>query len=256
MINLPNDDARRRAVEESLRLQVSFENVLARKLLKELRQFGGEARDGYKENEVEGLDRPWREHTERLRGVLLPAIESEMVFFGGRAIERLILTGVLSKQPTSSLDAFNQAVNYHIRTEGARKVVEISGTSRKIINSAVEDGLKTGQTREAIAQRIFNNNAGEIGKKRARIIASTETHSASVTADYFAMESTGIPFKKRWLTFIDQRTRGHHITADGQVKESSQPFEVGGQLLMHPGDPAGNAANVINCRCQMVYDFE
>jgi hypothetical protein len=28
-----------------------------------------------------------------------------------------------------------------------------------------------------------------------------------------------------------------------------QAFEVGGEMLMYPGDPAGSAGNVINCRC-------
>ncbi len=256
MINLPNDEARRLAAEESLRLQVSFEIRLAKILGKELERMGLASQAGYEHGEVEGLTVPWMEHIERLRGVLLPAIESQMVFFGGRAIESLIMSGVLTSQPTSSRQVFDQSVNYHMRTYGANKVVNIADTTRKMIKGVVDDGLKTGKTREQIAKSIWEQNAGEIGMKRARVIATTESHNAAMNGDYYAMESTGIPFKKRWLTFIDQRTRKHHAAVDGQLQPSDMPFEVGGELLMYPGDPTASASNVVNCRCNMVYDFD
>ena len=28
-----------------------------------------------------------------------------------------------------------------------------------------------------------------------------------------------------------------------------EPFEVDGEQLMYPGDPAGSAGNIINCQC-------
>jgi len=33
----------------------------------------------------------------------------------------------------------------------------------------------------------------------------------------------------------------------------SQPFEVDGEYLDHPGDPSGSAEAVINCRCSLAY---
>ncbi len=256
MINLPNDAARRLAAEESLRLQVSFEMRLAKILNKELERMGLDSSEGYLTGDVEGLTMPWLEHTERLRGVLLPAIESEMVFFGGRAIESLIMSGVLTTQPTSSRQVFDQSVDYHMRTYGGNKVVNIADTTRKGIKAVVDNGLKTGQTREQIAKQIWEKSSGEMSMARARVIATTESHNAAMSGDYYAMESTGIPFKKRWLTIIDQRTREHHAAVDGQLQESANPFEVAGELLMWPGDPTASASNVVNCRCQMVYDFD
>ena len=31
----------------------------------------------------------------------------------------------------------------------------------------------------------------------------------------------------------------------------SDPFLVGGEQLLYPGDPAGSSENVINCRCSV-----
>lgn len=256
MINLPNDEARRLAAEESLRLQVSFEMRLAKVLRKELERMGLASSEGYARSGVEGLDVPWLEHTERLHGVLLPAIESEIFYFGGRAIESLIMSGVLTSQPTSSRQVFNQSVDYHMRTYGGNKVVNIADTTRQNIKKVVDEGLNKGHTRETIAKSIWENSKGEMSMARARVIATTESHNAAMSGDYYAMQSTGIPFKKRWLTIIDQRTRKHHAAADNQVQASADPFEVDGELLMYPGDPTASASNVVNCRCNMVYDFD
>ena len=33
----------------------------------------------------------------------------------------------------------------------------------------------------------------------------------------------------------------------------NEPFIVNGEPLMYAGDPAGSAANVVNCRCVVLY---
>ncbi len=51
----------------------------------------------------------------------------------------------------------------------------------------------------------------------------------------------------------DSKTREDHAEADGQEVGMDEPFDVGGEQLMYPGDPAGSAGNVINCRCTVIY---
>jgi len=50
------------------------------------------------------------------------------------------------------------------------------------------------------------------------------------------------------------RTRPDHL---GMLSKKPIPkndlFNVGGVLMKYPGDPAGGAANVCNCRCAIVY---
>lgn len=48
---------------------------------------------------------------------------------------------------------------------------------------------------------------------------------------------------------LDNRTREDHAAADGQRVPVGTAFDVGGEPLMFPGDPAGSAAQTINCRC-------
>jgi len=56
--------------------------------------------------------------------------------------------------------------------------------------------------------------------------------------------------KKEWVSMGDQLVREDHIFADGQVVDDSEPYTVGGESLMWPGDSSlgASAGNVINCR--------
>lgn len=55
-----------------------------------------------------------------------------------------------------------------------------------------------------------------------------------------------------WLSVLLSTTRPAHRAAHGTTKPPGVPFEIGGELLMHPGDPAGSIENTINCRCIVV----
>jgi uncharacterized protein with gpF-like domain len=59
------------------------------------------------------------------------------------------------------------------------------------------------------------------------------------------------PFKQ-WISTADPRTRPTHVEADKQRTLLSEPFVVGGALLLFPGDPRGPAGEVINCRCSLI----
>jgi len=60
--------------------------------------------------------------------------------------------------------------------------------------------------------------------------------------------------KKEWVTMGDEKVRDAHVGADSQVRDVNEPFDVGGEQLMFPGDTSlgASAGNVINCRCASV----
>lgn len=61
--------------------------------------------------------------------------------------------------------------------------------------------------------------------------------------------------KKQWRTVGDNKVRADHVEANGQTRLITEPFEVGGEYLMFPGDVSmgASAGNVANCRCTAVY---
>ena len=61
---------------------------------------------------------------------------------------------------------------------------------------------------------------------------------------------------KQWIATPTGNTRDSHLNAHIRYANNpipvDEPFEVGGELLMYPGDPAGSPAETINCRCTSI----
>lgn len=115
------------------------------------------------------------------------------------------------------------------------------------VKAALEEGLKEGESIAELSDRVRAEFNG-ISKERARTIAMTETAAAYGKGRAVAMKQAGVKFK-RWLTSGNPNVRAAHAAANGQVVETDEAFEVGGESLDYPGDPNGSPGNVINCHC-------
>ena len=95
----------------------------------------------------------------------------------------------------------------------------------------------------AAVQGYFDNIA-----YRAERVARTEVIGTNNYATVEEYKENGGKWKQ-WLATQDKLTRDDHAEADGQMVAIDEPFDVGGEQLEYPGDVAGSAANVCNCRC-------
>lgn len=116
---------------------------------------------------------------------------------------------------------------------------------REIIKG-IATGLRYNEIGENIAQRCTN-----ITKNRAITIARTEGHRVANQASFEATKDAAevVKIKKQWCATLDERTRESHMMLDGQIRDVDEAFSNG---LMYPGDPSGDAAEVINCRCTLL----
>lgn len=138
---------------------------------------------------------------------------------------------------------------------------QITTTSNKEIASAfqkaggdLDDAMATLRTR---------------GKNRAHTIAMNENQKAVEGVKQTTGETVhrvansallGAAFLrqfKTWVTRMDAKVRSVHRLALFQTVPADEPFIVGGEMLMHPGDWSLGASpeNVMNCRCNAVYEF-
>lgn len=119
------------------------------------------------------------------------------------------------------------------------------------IEAELQAGITAGDSMKQLATRL-SSKFTEIEEGRAMTIASTETGAAYGDARQEAMEQGGITHK-RWLTSHLPNVRPAHAEAESDPRNEAvpiaEPFHVGGELLMYPGDPAGSPENVINCHC-------
>lgn len=136
----------------------------------------------------------------------------------------------------------------------AVRITNITETTRKqiqrILAAASQEEVRTGK----IAQRILKEFRGKMGRKRAEMIARTETTYVANEAAKQSAEETGLELVKIWVATLDDRTRDAHRAMHGKDPvDAHEKFVVGGVRMDKPGDPAGGAANVINCRCVVAY---
>lgn len=138
------------------------------------------------------------------------------------------------------------------------KVVGITDTRRTELQELILQGIQEGLSIPKIAKSLDALYLDEIIPKRSRVIARTEVIAASNAGSYISAKSTGLPLKKVWLSTADNRTREIHASADGQVVGIDDAFIVAGERLLFPGDSSlgATAANLVACRCAIIYQVE
>jgi len=136
------------------------------------------------------------------------------------------------------------------------KIVKISEYTRELIRKEIEQGLEKNLTKEQIARNITKVTEGTISKMRALRISRTETTLANSKSTEIL--SNAIPFEqvKIWLPRIDGKERPEHgAMLNKKPVPKKQPFIVGGESMMYPGDSSlgASASNLVNCRCSQHY---
>lgn len=127
-----------------------------------------------------------------------------------------------------------------------RQLAGVSETVRQGLERVIAEGLSSDESPRELATRIREFYSG-LSAGRAQTIARTEIARAYNQARADAMRTMGITTHE-WLSARDERVRtapfNHAI--DGERVTVGMPFSNG---LRFPGDPQGEAGNVINCRC-------
>lgn len=139
---------------------------------------------------------------------------------------------------------------------------DIANTTHDRLDSALTGAMVAGTTAALLAALNGSYDAwtgadGD-GGSRSDVIGVTgangawgmgQNDAASVAGDAYNITVT-----HTWNAILDNRTRDDHAEADGQTVPLGEPFTVGGESLMYPGDAAGSAAQTANCRCLETID--
>ena len=129
----------------------------------------------------------------------------------------------------------------------------VTGTVQRRIERVIADGAANGLTSRDVAQQIVNATGGQYSQWSALRLARSETNTLMNRVHLETMKGNSeFVETKIWMAMADKRVRAHHAEADGQEVPVDKPFIVGGSEMECPGDPAGGADEVANCRCDMV----
>ncbi len=138
----------------------------------------------------------------------------------------------------------------------ADRIKNLSADLAAKINGQIQLGI-LGQKNPYEIMREIGRNLTSPGPfksiaHRAETITRTELARVQNMASSKRLEQMGdsVPgLMHRWLWSGNPNGRIEHQIAHGQVRKVGVAFDVGGEKLMYPGDPAGSPGNVINCGC-------
>ena len=130
--------------------------------------------------------------------------------------------------------------------------------NKKHINSAITQGILQGESIDKISQRLaatFTDMSHTSAIRNARTMTTSAQNGGRIDS-YKRAESMGINMLQVWVATLDDRTRHEHRLLDGQKRKVGEPFEVEGEKIFFPGDPAADPALVYNCRCTLIGQVE
>jgi SPP1 gp7 family putative phage head morphogenesis protein len=148
-------------------------------------------------------------------------------------------------------DPYDAEIAKYIKLVTAYKVTNVLEFTKSHIASIILAMRADNATTDAIARRI-RDEIGQFSTHRAFRIARTEVASAANYGSFTAAKQTGIVQMKKWVSSRDKRVRKLHTHdgVDGETVKLDEKFSNG---LLHPGDFAGAAKEVIHCRCALSY---
>ncbi|WP_326730245.1 phage portal protein [Streptomyces phaeochromogenes] len=130
---------------------------------------------------------------------------------------------------------------------------QVTATTEQVLRSqilahGVAEGESVPELRARI-QKVFTN----LSDYRATMIARTETVGGYNAASFLAALDAGAT-KKTWLATADQRTRETHRDTNGRSVAMNKRFLL--TKSRWPADPSAPAAQSIQCRCALTFEFD
>jgi SPP1 gp7 family putative phage head morphogenesis protein len=150
----------------------------------------------------------------------------------------------------------NQRAVDHLAV-ATNRLVGVGQTTWADVRQVLTDGVATGKTVDEMRREV--RQVSRVTEQRAEVIARTEVIGAYNAGHQGGVTALGPEFgpsMKSWLATSDRRTRPSHVAAHQQVVAADSRFAVGGATLEFPGDPSGPAAEVIQCRCTVLFYWD
>jgi len=272
----------RRELVKQNRLLVRQEGLAEADLKQILKAMAATIADRYHYGGEDAALQIVEDHRPLIAAALEKRLHQTALIFGGRTLERLtdlaksyypgLAPGVgpvrggvedLVEFPRDGLnrfleekgaqEIFESTIRRWVSFHALDRAVTITRTLKEAVRKVLHDSFADGTGEAGTAKLIRESIGNRLSQTNAARIARTEMHTASTIGSDEAARSTGLELVKTWQSAEDARTRPSHSAADGQEVGIDEPFDVGGESLMVPGDPSGSAAEIVNCRCAVLH---
>jgi HK97 family phage portal protein len=212
---------------------------------------------GGEEKAIQSIDNGIKAWQKLLAGVYVEVMQT----FGDEIFKQL-KNDSIQMETKGLFNVFHKFVQEFIAKTVAQKVVQITDVTKNKIKGIINVGHTNGESIVEISQRLDSLYLDQIIPNRSVVIARTEVIGASNAGNSYAADQTGLKLEKIWISTKDNRTRDEndnfdHVSMDGVKVLKNDPYDVpgkkGNDSIMFPGDPNGQAGNIIQCRCTEYY---
>lgn len=166
---------------------------------------------------------------------------------------------------SAETDLFSYTILQYLQTQGLDQLAaDITQTTKDQIRRYL---IQSAEKNLTLPETIVLLRGAGITDYRAELIARTETGRAANIGSMVGATSTGLVTIKEWIAAKDNRTRRiprdqfDHYNMDGKKIPMDATFKLqnkkgGFDLMLHPCDSSGSAADVCNCRCTLGYEAQ
>ncbi len=154
----------------------------------------------------------------------------------------------MGKQWTT-FDPAHQLIRAWIVKHAAESVKSILETNLADVRAVILAGVDEGLTVPQIGRKLRDFYQDRSPYKAMRVARTEVTQSAGF-AQHESAEQGGVMHKHQWLSSRDDRVRDTHAAIDGEERLLKETYSNG---LMYPGDPSGDPAETIQCRCVEIF---
>lgn len=152
--------------------------------------------------------------------------------------------------PSFFSEQWRKLMSLFYQTDGGKRITQVTETTRENVMQLLDDSQSLPMSERA-TYMVDQLNDPDFNRMRALRIARTESTTAANKGALLGAESSDYLTAKLWIAVMDANTRPAHADANGEQVLMDDTFDVGGEDLSFPGDPAGSAGNIINCRCSL-----
>ena len=163
-------------------------------------------------------------------------------------------------------EAYERYVSLYLQQSGMGRIYEVRNTFIAFMADMMTDpSFGDNPDPSTVATWIQNQSRKRnFFRWQALRIARTESTAASNLGGMNAIKDSGYAMDKVWVSAQDSRSRRKpdqwfdHLHMNGKSVRADSKFVMGstkGHIdeLEYPGDPKGHPANIINCRCTLIY---
>ncbi|NDH09656.1 MAG: hypothetical protein EBY16_08625 [Gammaproteobacteria bacterium] len=166
---------------------------------------------------------------------------------------------------SAETDLFAYVILQYLERQGLNQLAaDITDTTKEQIRRFL---IQASEKNYTMQETIALLRVSGITDYRAELIARTETGRAANIGSMVGTASTGLVTMKEWISARDNRTRRiprdqfDHLHMDGVKIPFDDKFKLqnkkgGFDLMLHPCDSSGSAADVCNCRCTLGYEAQ